>query len=126
MPWALGLWALFVGLTLAAVVPGSGASEPAAKAKPLCGGKRAGILGRPRRDALAGTGRADVMAGLAASDYLDRRGGDDLEPGDRALFTAVDVGGKTVTVVLESSAAVFDAFAERAAPVLASIRFSTP
>lgn len=50
----------------------------AAGAVPMCGGKRATIVGTAGADSIRGTRRADVIVGRGGSDVIDGRGGNDL------------------------------------------------
>jgi uncharacterized delta-60 repeat protein len=59
--------------------PGGGPGGAGAAGRPpRCGGKRATIVGTPRRDRLRGTGRADVIAALGGDDAVSALGGGDI------------------------------------------------
>jgi uncharacterized delta-60 repeat protein len=56
--------------------PGGGG--PGAGVPPRCGGKRATIVGTPRKDTLRGTRRADVIVALGGNDSVKAGRGNDL------------------------------------------------
>ena len=62
-----------VGVTIPGSGPGAGSAGPA----PRCAGKRATIVGTPRRNRLRGTRRSDVIVGLGGNDVIRGGGGND-------------------------------------------------
>jgi hypothetical protein len=57
---------------------GPGGGSPGAGGLVTCGGKRATLVGTPKRDRLRGTGRRDVIAGLAGNDVIRGLRGNDV------------------------------------------------
>jgi len=81
--------ALAATTALGAVV----APAPPTKAKPLCLGKRATIVGTGGANILRGTKRADVIAALGGNDSVDGLGANDLVCGGAGLDTIIGGAG---------------------------------
>jgi Ca2+-binding RTX toxin-like protein len=84
---------IFAVLAFAAVGAAGSGAAPSAKAKPLCLGKRATIVGTAGANNLRGTKRADVIAALGGNDSVDGVGANDLICGGPGLDTLVGGAG---------------------------------
>jgi hypothetical protein len=77
-------------------VPISGEGNPVRQAR--CGGKRATIVGTPKRNGLRGTRKRDVIAGLGGNDVIRGLAGNDILCGGAGKDTLL--GGKGRDVLL--------------------------
>jgi DNA-binding beta-propeller fold protein YncE len=78
-----------------APVPGSGEPlQPASGARPLCGGKRATVVGTAGADRLTGTPKPDVIAALGGNDRVAALGGGDVVCGGAGRDTLLGGRGR--------------------------------